>query len=125
MTVWPAPGNPRRWAGRLTYRDSGCAALATAGVEPIATSGRLETTYYVEAGELPLARAVAAVARELAANAEQMGIELRNPALMVENDGDDPDHPFPPGWKRILADAAAELGWEWPCAANSGSYERS
>lgn len=38
---------------------------------------------------------------------------MRNPALFVEGDGEDPEHPLPPGWKRILADTAAELGWDW------------
>lgn len=107
MTVWRGTGNPRRWAARLTYQDSRFAALATAGAEPIATSGRLETTYYVETGELRWRGLWPAVARELAANAEGMGIELRNPALMVASDGKTPDHRLPPGWKRSLADAAA------------------
>lgn len=100
------------WGGELDYYDEGFN-----DDEPeqgmISTNGHLRTRYYVptRGGHRD---ALATVTDTLKRDAEQLGIEFRDPMIYAAGDGDDPDCPMPPGWIDLLEEEAERHGWGIP-----------
>ena len=111
LTYHPAaPG----WHAAAKYYDDGF-GLNDTDIGLISTVGVLESRYSIPDGHQRdgLTAAIDAVK----ADAEQLGIHWRDPALFVSGEGQDPKQPLPTGWRDLLDEHARRLGWENPYPA--------
>lgn len=101
------------WYAHLDFYDDGfCDDDPDTG--KISTQGRLATRYGVADGDT--VTGLRAAIDALVADAARMGINFTahstsRPYLYYEGDGDSEEFPPPDGWRQMLADEAARLGW--------------
>jgi len=58
--------------------------------------------------------ALTVVTDTLIRDAEQLGIEFRDPTLYVTGDGVEPDYPLPEDWIDLFEEQTDRLGWARP-----------
>ncbi len=103
------------WGAEVDYLDDGFVS-DDADTGHISTEGRLRTRYFVKDGDTVggLTAAIDVVIRDAA----RLGIGWRDeaggPHLYVDGDGEDPDVWLPDGWRELLAEQSARLGWSGP-----------
>jgi hypothetical protein len=101
------------WGATIDYLDNGfCDDDADLG--QVSTQWTLHTRYLVRDGDQ--SAALPTILDVLIADAAALGVTFRaedapGPALFYHRDGVDPEWPPPPGWKELLAEQAARLGW--------------
>jgi hypothetical protein len=96
------------WASSLTFIDEGfCNDMVE--YYAVSTEGTLSTRYYVSGahGVTGLDCAVGVLIKD----AHRLGIAFRDPFIYYRGDGEYPDFPPPPGWRKLLADHANKIGW--------------
>lgn len=99
------------WHAAAKYYDDGF-AHSDADTGQISTVGVLESRYYIPDGRER--DGLTAVLDAVKADAEQLGIHWRDPALFVPGDDEDPQQPLPDGWRGLLDEHARRLGWDNP-----------
>ena len=58
--------------------------------------------------------ALTLVTDTLIRDAEQLGIEFRDPTIYATGEGVDPDYPLPYDWVDLFEEQADRLGWSRP-----------
>ncbi len=101
----------RGWHAAATYYDDGF-GRSDADTGQISTVGALESRYYIPDGRER--DGLTAVIDAVKADAEQLGIHWRDPALFVRGDGEDPQQPLPADWRTLLGEHASRLRWDSP-----------
>lgn len=99
------------WHAAAKYYDDGFAYSDT-DTGQISTVGVLESRYFVPDGRER--DGLTAVIDSVKADAEQLGIHWRDPALFVPGEGRDLQQPLPDGWRGLLDEHASRLGWDNP-----------
>jgi hypothetical protein len=104
----------RGWLASATFYDDGF-GRSDADTGEISTTGVLTSRYFVPDGRER--DGLTAAIDTVKTDAERLGITWRDPALFVPGDGDGPQQPLPAGWRSLLDEHAARLGWENPLLA--------
>ncbi len=99
------------WHAAATYYDDGFGD-GDADSGQISTVGSLESRYVIGDGQQR--DGLTAVIDTVKADAEQLGIHWRDPALFVTGDGHDPQQPLPADWRTLLDTHAHRLDWDNP-----------
>ena len=111
------------WGGEVNFFDDTFAEQQPER-ERVSTYGHLQTRHFVEStgGHRD---ALTIVTDTLIRDAEQLGIEFRNPTLYATGDGVDPYYPLPEGWIDLFEEQADRLGWSRPSYRNEIQARRS
>ncbi len=99
------------WHASANYYDDGF-GHSDADTGEISTVGALESRYFIPDGLQ--GDGLTAVIDTVKADAEQLGIHWRDPALFVPGDGEDSQQLLPADWRTLLDEHATRLGWENP-----------
>ncbi len=100
------------WGGEVDFFDDSLGDQAPEQ-RAISTHGRLQTRYFVPSRGSDR-DALTAVTDTLIRDAEQLGVEFRDPTLYATGEGVDPDYPLPDGWVDLFEEQADRLGWARP-----------
>ncbi len=100
------------WGGEVDFFDD---TLADQDPERglISTYGHLQTRYFVPS-KGSHRDALTLVTDTLLRDAEQLGVEFRDPTIYATGEGVDPDYPLPEGWIDLFEEQADRLGWAKP-----------
>ncbi len=102
------------WGGEVDFFDDSLGDHAPEqGAISISTYGHLQTRYFVPSTGSDR-DALTAVTDTLIRDAEQLGVEFRDPTLYATGEGLDPDYPLPEGWVDLFEEQADRLGWARP-----------
>jgi hypothetical protein len=100
------------WSATAKFYDSGFVSDDT-DTGSISTQGELGTRYFIRDGET--VDGLTAAIDVILADAKKIDIQWGQgcpPTLYYEGDGEDPEWPPPPNWKRIIRDQCTRLGWD-------------
>jgi hypothetical protein len=100
------------WGGEVDFFDESLGDQRPAqGV--ISTHGHLQTRHFVPSRGSDR-DALTAVTDTLIRDAEQLGVEFRDPTLYATGEGVDPDYPLPTNWLDLFEEQTDRLGWARP-----------
>jgi hypothetical protein len=103
------------WHASAKFYDGGF-GYSDADTGQISTIGLLESRYHIPDGDER--DGLTAVLDTVKADAEQLGIHWRDPALFVGGDAEDPQS-LPADWRTLLDEHASRLGWDNPYPPSS------
>jgi len=104
-------GSPA-WGGEVDFFDD-TFADPDPGRGLISTYGHLQTRHFVPSNG-GHREALTLVTDTLIRDAEQLGVEFRDPTIYATGEGVDPDYPLPEGWVDLFEEQADRLGWATP-----------
>ena len=98
------------WGGEVDFFDEGWFERPDWLQGAISTQGHLRTRYFLPShGDHR--QALTVVTDTLLRDAEQLGVDFRDPTIYATGDGEDPDYPLPEDWRELLDEQADRLGW--------------
>ena len=100
------------WGGEVDFFED-TFAHQDPGRGLISTYGHLQTRHFVPSRGSHR-EALTLVTDTLIRDAEQLGVEFRDPTIYATGEGLDPDYPLPEGWVDLLEEQADRLGWATP-----------
>ena len=100
------------WGGEVEFFDD-TFADQDPGRGLISTYGHLQTRHFVPSRGSHR-EALTLVTDALIRDAEQLGVEFRDPTIYATGEGVDPDYRLPEGWVDLFEEQADRLGWATP-----------